>query len=140
MKKRSSTMSRSRRTTTTRRSIGKRITSRSRRAMPTARRSSGRTSNRGRGSAKSTTDHEQIRRWVEARGGHPATVSRTARGAQAAGVIRIDFPGFSGAGTLKPISWDEWFRVFDERRLEFLYQDKTAGGKPSRFNKLVSRE
>jgi hypothetical protein len=63
-------------------------------------------------------------------------VKRTAKGKQAAGVIRIDFPGFSGEQSLKPISWDEWFQVFDERGLAFLYQQKGE----SRFNKLVSRK
>ncbi len=87
-----------------------------------------------------TTDHEEIQKWVEARGGHPATVKRTAKGNQPAGVIRIDYPGFSGKESLKPISWEEWFRVFDERRLAFLYQERTAGGKQSRFSKLVCRQ
>ncbi len=87
-----------------------------------------------------TTDHEEIRRWVEERGGHPATVSRTARGRQEAGILRIDFPGFRGQRSLKPISWDEWFQMFEERRLGFLHQNRTASGKPSRFNKLVCRE
>ncbi len=87
-----------------------------------------------------TTDHEQIRRWVEARGGHPATVKRTVRDHQAAGIIRIDFPGYSGAQTLEPITWDEWFDMFENRQLGFLYQDKTANGKQSRFNKLVARK
>ncbi len=87
-----------------------------------------------------TTDHEEIRKWVEERGGHPATVKRTARGKQQAGIIRIDFPGFSGAESLKPITWDEWFDMFEERRLAFLHQKKTGSGKQSRFNKLVSRE
>lgn len=93
-----------------------------------------------RSGAKSnrTRDHEQIQRWVEARGGHPAIVKRTAKGKGAeGGVLRIDFPGFSGAGTLKAVSWDEWFDVFDDRNLEFLYQEKAANGKSSRFNKLV---
>ena len=55
------------------------------------------------------------------------------------GVLRIDFPGFKGSGTLRPVSWDEWFRVFDERDLAFLYQDRTSDGKISRFFKLVER-
>jgi hypothetical protein len=63
-------------------------------------------------------------------------VKRTARGGKSAGVLRIDFPGFSGEESLKPISWDEWFEIFDQRKLAFLYQDK--GG--SRFNKLVNRK
>jgi hypothetical protein len=77
---------------------------------------------------------------VESRGGQPATVKRTVKGKQGAGVLRIDFPGFSGAQSLKPVSWDKWFEIFEERRLAFLYQDRTASGKPSRFNKLVGRK
>lgn len=96
------------------------------------------TSTRTSQSAKTTTDHEEIREWVEAHGGHPATVKRTTRGNQAAGVLRIDFPGFSGEQSLKEISWDEWFKVFDERKLAFLYQD--SKGRENRFNKLVSRQ
>jgi hypothetical protein len=87
-----------------------------------------------------TTDHEEIREWVEARGGHPATVERTSDSRRGGGVLRIDFPGFSGEQSLKAIDWDEWFRTFEERRLAFLYQDKTVGGQPSRFNKLVARK
>ncbi|HSU56536.1 MAG TPA: hypothetical protein VLT36_20925 [Candidatus Dormibacteraeota bacterium] len=99
---------------------------------------SGRTGGSQGGGSKTTQDHEEIRQWVESRGGHPAIVKRTARGTKnKEGVLRIDFPGYSGAGTLEEVSWDEWFQVFDDRNLEFLYQDKTSGGKPSRFNKLV---
>jgi hypothetical protein len=87
--------------------------------------------------SKTTRDHDQIRQWVEERGGHPAIVAQTVRGKKGGGVLRIDFPGYSGEGSLKPISWDEWFQIFDERGVEFLYQDRTAAGKPSRFNKLV---
>jgi hypothetical protein len=87
-----------------------------------------------------TTDREEICRWVEERGGHPAIVKRTARGKQQEGIIRIDFPGFSGERSLEPISWDKWFEIFERRHLSFLYQDRTATGKPSRFNKLVARE
>jgi hypothetical protein len=93
---------------------------------------------RSAASAKRTRDHDEIRQWVEDRGGHPSVVKRTSRGkGSEAGVLRIDFPGFSGAGSLQEVSWDEWFQVFDDRNLEFLYQEKTANGKPSRFNKLV---
>jgi hypothetical protein len=89
--------------------------------------------------AKATTDHERIREWAERRGGEPATV-KTTRSKGEAGILRIDFPGFSGKGSLEPISWDEWFEKFDENNLQFLYQDKTKGGQPSRFFKLVSKQ
>ena len=52
--------------------------------------------------AKVTTDHRLIRKWVEARGGHPATVKRTRRGDEP-GVLRIDYPGYSGEEALEPI-------------------------------------
>src|SRR2546423_553840 len=54
--------------------------------------------------SKSTTDAQEIQQWVESRGGHPALVRR----GDAGGILRIDFPGFSGEGTLQPVSWDEW--------------------------------
>lgn len=96
-------------------------------------------SSRSGASAKLTTDHEEIRQWAEERGGKPATIRRTAGVKDPEGILRIDFPGFSGARSLKPVSWNEWFDVFEERRLGFLHQDRTASGKPSRFNKLVCR-
>jgi hypothetical protein len=91
--------------------------------------------------ARRTKDHGEIQEWVEARGGHPSIVKRTAKGkGSQGGVLRIDFPGFSGEGSLEAVPWEEWFEVFDDRNLEFLYQEKTANGKPSRFNKLVCPE
>lgn len=86
-----------------------------------------------------TTDHEVIKKWVESRGGRPASVKRTHEKAEP-GIIRVDFPGFTGAGSLEPITWKEFFEQFDDRRLVFLYQEKTASGDVSRFNKLISRE
>ena len=44
--------------------------------------------------AQVTTDHEEIRRWVEERGGTPAVVKGTESGDSA--LLRIDYPGFSG--------------------------------------------
>jgi hypothetical protein len=86
-----------------------------------------------------TTDHDEIRRWAEARRGRPARVKGTG-GPGDPGIIRLDFPDDGPDPNLEPISWDEWFRKFDENGLAFLYQERTADGKLSRFNKLVSRE
>ena len=55
-------------------------------------------------------------------------------------MIRLDFPGYTGEGSLEEISWDEWFQKFDESGLALLVQDETARGRKSNFNKLVSRE
>ncbi len=90
------------------------------------------------GSARATIDPDEIRNWVEGHGGQPAQVKRTRRGGEP-GILRIDFPGYSGAGSLERISWDEFFEKFEESKLAFLYQDETGSGRPSRFNKLVKR-
>src|SRR6267143_5269820 len=89
--------------------------------------------------AKTTTNHEQIKSWVEERGGHPARVKGTATKGSS-GVLVIDYPGYSGTQTLEAISWDEFFRGFEENNLAFLYQDETKAGDESRFSKLINRD
>jgi hypothetical protein len=94
-------------------------------------------------SAKRTTDHEFIRKWVEERGGWPACVRGTGgrHGKDDPGMLRIDFPGFEGRDSLERIDWDEWFRQFDRSDLAFLYRDMRGDdGSPDRFNKLVRRD
>jgi len=86
--------------------------------------------------SKTTTNHDEIRRWVEERGGRPAAVTDTG-GDGDAGILRIDF-GDEDEG-LHEISWDEFFKTFDENNLAFLYQEETNQSSESRFNKLVSR-
>jgi hypothetical protein len=86
-----------------------------------------------------TTDHEEIRNWVEERGGHPATVRQTESSGHEPGILRIDYPGYSGRESLEEISWDDFFDKFDKEKLAFLYQGETAGGDCSRFSKLIAR-
>ncbi len=86
-----------------------------------------------------TTNHDEVRKWVESRGGFPAAVKKT-RGTDEPGIVRIDFPGFKGGESLERISWEDFFEQFDRRGLAFLYQEKTASGRVSRFNKIISRE
>jgi hypothetical protein len=85
------------------------------------------------------TDHDDIRTWAEARHAHPACVKRTG-GKGDPGMIRLDFPGFSGKQSLSPISWKAWFKSFDDNGLALLVQEHTARGQRSNFNKLVSRD
>jgi hypothetical protein len=87
------------------------------------------------GSSRVTTNHDEIRQWVESRGGHPARVKGTGD-EDDVGLLRIDYPGFSGEETLEPISWDDFFKKFEEKKLAFVY-DPDPG---SRFSKLVKRE
>lgn len=88
-----------------------------------------------------TTDPDTIRRWVEDRGGRPAVVKpRSSAGSDSA--PRIEFPQYQhrGARIVQWVSWEEFFRRFEQRRLAFVYQEQTAGGATSRFFKLVSRD
>jgi hypothetical protein len=91
-----------------------------------------------RSQSHTTTDHDEIRRWVEEHDGKPATVSATTSG-DGAGVLRIDFPGGAGEDQLEHIGWEDWFAKFEENNLAFLYQEQKAGGEDSTFFKLVSR-
>lgn len=86
-----------------------------------------------------TTDHDEIRSWVEEHDGKPARVRGTESG-PGVGVLRVDFPGGAGEDQLEHISWDDWFETFDESELEFLYQSQKASGEDSTFFKLVRRD
>ncbi|MBZ5585305.1 MAG: ferritin-like domain-containing protein [Acidobacteriia bacterium] len=100
---------------------------------------SGRSSGRTRLSGRPLTDHEEIRRWAEERNARPSCVKRTG-GRGDTGMIRLNFPGYTGEESLQDISWDDWFGKFDEKNLALMVQDSTATGERSNFNKLVSRQ
>jgi len=88
-------------------------------------------------SARATTDHADIRSWVEKRGGHPAVVAAT-ESSGGSGLLRIDYdePGGNDDDRLHRITWDEFFRIFDENGLAFL-RDPDGD---SRFSKFVAKE
>ena len=86
------------------------------------------TASEAKSKAARTRDHNAIRRWAEARGGHPAMVEGTE-------ILRIDFG--EPEDKLKRVSWEQFFRVFDDRDLEFLHQHETQDGGKSRFFKFV---
>jgi hypothetical protein len=76
---------------------------------------------------------------VEERDGHPARVQGTAVEGSS-GVLLIDYPGYSSTQTLEAISWDEFFKGFEENELAFLYEDEKKAGIQSRFSKLINRD
>ena len=43
--------------------------------------------------SKTTTDHDEIRRWAEERNGKAGVDEGTERKGEEAGLLRIDFPG-----------------------------------------------
>lgn len=67
-----------------------------------------------------TTDHAIIVAWCEARGGQPVTWE------MAFGTypteIGLIFRGQKTHPVSEDISWDGWFRLFDERELAFVYE------------------
>ncbi len=112
------------------------------RAKSTGKSSRGTTQRRGRGGVgrleRVMTDPEEIREWAEDRGAVPSCVRGTG-GRGDTGMIRLDFPGYSGEESLEEISWNDWGRKFEENGLALIVQDKTARGQKSNFNKLVKR-
>lgn len=80
--------------------------------------------------AETTRDHDRIRRWVEDRNGRPTVVRTKGEG----GILRIDFE--ERDRNLEEIGWDDFFAIFDERKLAFLYEDEPD----SRFNKFVAAD
>lgn len=90
------------------------------------------------GESKTTTDHDEIKQWIEGRGGKPAGVKDTGGGGDP-GILRVEFPGQGSDEQLEELSWDEFFNKFEDNNLAFLYQDETADGEQSRFFKFISR-
>jgi hypothetical protein len=89
-------------------------------------------------SAKTTTNHDEIRKWVEKRGGHPAVVSATENKGGGGGLLRIDYdePGGNDDDRLHRITWNEFFQIFDRNGIAFLYDPDSD----SRFSKFVQKE
>ena len=91
--------------------------------------------------SKTTQDHDEIKAWAEERGGKPAEVASTET-KDGPGILRLEFPGAVHANdsNLKEISWDDFFAKFDESGLALVYQDVTADGEKSNFNRLIHPE
>jgi len=137
-----STTSKSGRTTSSRRTGARSASAKSRiassRGASSRASSTGRSSRSSGASARPLTDHDESRQWAEERGATPSCVIGTG-GRGDTGMIRLDFPGYSGEGSLQEISWDDWFEKFDENNLALMVQEKPARGQKSNFNKLVKR-
>jgi hypothetical protein len=88
--------------------------------------------------SKTTQDHDEIRRWAEARHAIPCEVASTRQDGEA-GILRLCFPNARNRNdaALHEIDWNQFFEKFDENGLSMVYQEKTAGGARSNFNKLI---
>jgi hypothetical protein len=76
-------------------------------------------------SQKRTIKHDFIKQWAAQRGGVPARVRTTTDALRIK--IGADEPSY------EPISWDEWFKVFDEKEYAFVYEE------PGFSSKVVAR-
>jgi hypothetical protein len=79
-----------------------------------------------------TTNHDVIRRWAEARGARPATIAGTERQGRP-GVLTFNMPGYRESSRIREVSWDDWFRTFDERGVNLIYQEQLRDGRQSNF-------
>jgi hypothetical protein len=92
------------------------------------------------GEVVATRDHEVIRQWAARRQAEPATGEATASGPATVDVndggagIRFNFPG---VGLFRPISWDEWFSIFDRNAHAFVYENDPAGAPPGYRYRIV---
>ncbi|MFI9641738.1 hypothetical protein ACIG87_17015 [Micromonospora sp. NPDC051925] len=84
-----------------------------------------------------TTNHQVIRNWAAARGAKPATIAGTERGGRP-GVLTFDLPGYRVSRRLQAVSWDDWFRTFDSRKLNLIFQEQLRDGRQSNFFRTES--
>ena len=75
-----------------------------------------------------TTSHDEIRTWIDSRGGHPAVERGGKR-------LRIDFG--SHEPNVRRITWDEFFRHFDSKNMQFVYQNAEPDGSTSRYYRVL---
>ncbi len=47
-------------------------------------------------------------------------------------MLRFNFPGYGGKD-LEEVSWDEWFKTVDDRKLVFVYQEHKSAGEQSNY-------
>jgi hypothetical protein len=94
---------------------------------------------------KTTIDQIKIMQWVTEHNGSPAVIDAPEAKGDKVG-LRINFPGFLDERELadfqetKTVSWEEFFKIFEEQKLLFMYDDKTKDSNPVNWYKLGKRE
>ena len=95
------------------------------------------------------TDHDAIRSWAAARAGFPAIVDVSPEsGTQA--MLRLVFGQNAyededraerppNAGGYDLVEWDDWFRIFDERKLALVVASDQPGRREE-SHEIVSRQ
>jgi hypothetical protein len=87
--------------------------------------------------SKTTTDHQEIQKWVEARCGQPAVVKGTEDNEESEGLLRIRFSDES-KDSLKAIGWDKFFETFEDKNLHFCTRTKLQITRKAGFLSLLT--
>ncbi len=80
--------------------------------------------------ANVTTDHAQIRGWVEEHGGQPALVRRVPEVGDS-GDLSLEFLVDGQEPELVSISWADFFQRFEDGHLAFVYEEDGPAGQPT---------
>lgn len=91
---------------------------------------------------RTTTDHDEIREWVEARDAKPACVTESVEGDDRR-ILDIDVPGTEHDENLENVPWDAFFERFERENLAFEYaggvENDAATRAPGDFYRFVHR-
>lgn len=91
----------------------------------------------GNRSIETTTDHETIRRWIEERGSTAARVTESA--GDDPGSLAV-VPEDTDDDSIEKIAWEEFFEIFEEEDLAFVYQTERDNPNERWFCRFVDRE
>lgn len=91
--------------------------------------------------SKLTTDHEEIKQWAVNHEAKPEIIDEPDARGDSIG-IRLDFPGkkddrFISKDLYHEVSWEEFFKVFDEAGLGFIYEQIETEKDPSMEYRFV---
>ncbi len=86
-----------------------------------------------------TDNLETIKKWAEERYGKPAFVQGIINEANAGEMMRIKFPGERTQESLKDVSWEVFFDIFEENNFDFLYLQEGPDGNQSLEYKFVPK-
>ncbi len=92
-----------------------------------------------------TTDHKEIKKWAIENSARPAIIDHPQARGDMVG-IRLDFPGkkdeelLSEANQTRDISWDEFFRIFEEEKLLFFYTNEKPSNDPRDWYRFEKRD
>lgn len=89
--------------------------------------------------ALATTDQTKIIRWIEKRGGKPAILETKDKKPSAHRLLKIKFKDTKNTD-LSTISWDNFFKIYEKNKLEFLFQEADKDGDQSRFFKFIQKK